>query len=196
MNVNKFLVSAKSIVFIGFSIFFISCNSSDLDGSKNGEVTKENLPSHYTEETLEAEIRGLEEKLNAPQVVDKNAIVSQLVDFYLSFQKLYPSNKKAPEMLFLAANMKSNQGEFKEAISLYEKVVKEYPQYIKVPECIFLEAFCYENNLSQYGMAREKYTFFLEKYPNHALAESAKISIQNLGKSDEEIIQQFEKNNP
>ena len=37
---------------------------------------------------------------------------------------------------------------------------------------------------------------FIDKYPDHELADDAATSIKNLGKPIEEIIKEFEKENP
>lgn len=42
-------------------------------------------------------------------------------------------------------------------------------------------------------MARKLYTEVVEKYPNERIALDAKLCIQHLGKSDEELIREFEK---
>jgi TolA-binding protein len=38
------------------------------------------------------------------------------------------------------------------------------------------------------AVAGEKYREFIEKYPDNELAEDAKLALQNLGKSPQEII--------
>ena len=50
----------------------------------------------------------------------------------------------------------------------------------------------YENYLGDLDNAKMIYLEFLEKYPDNEFADDAEISIQNLGKSPEELIRQFE----
>jgi hypothetical protein len=47
----------------------------------------------------------------------------------------------------------------------------------------------YENSLQDYGKAKTVYTEFIRKYPESELVEDARISIRNLGKSPEEILE-------
>jgi len=81
------------------------------------------------------------------------------------------------------------------AIELFDRLMVEYPDYEKVPECLFMKAFIYDNNLQEYDKAKEVYLEFLEKYPDDEFADDARASINNLGKSLEEIIREFEEKN-
>ncbi len=57
---------------------------------------------------------------------------------------------------------------------------------------MYLKAYVYENYLGDLEHAKMIYIEFLEKYPDNEFADDAEISIQNLGKSPEELIRQFE----
>jgi outer membrane protein assembly factor BamD (BamD/ComL family) len=54
---------------------------------------------------------------------------------------------------------------------------------------MFMQAYVYENSLQDYGKAKTVYTEFIRKYPESELVEDARISIRNLGKSPEEILE-------
>ncbi len=58
---------------------------------------------------------------------------------------------------------------------------------------MFSIAFSYENNLNDFEQARIYYNQFLQKYPNSDLTEDAKLSIENLGKTDEEFLESINK---
>ena len=51
-----------------------------------------------------------------------------------------------------------------------------------------MQGFIYENNLHSPEMARKLYEEFMKKYPNNELAKDVKFALDNLGKSDEEIM--------
>ena len=57
-------------------------------------------------------------------------------------------------------------------------------------------AFCYENDLRQKDKAKTLYESFLTKYPNHELAKSVQFSLDNIDKSPEQIIKEFEAKQP
>ena len=57
---------------------------------------------------------------------------------------------------------------------------------------MFLVAFIYDTYLKQLDQAKTAYEKVIEKYPNHHLTRDAKLSIEHLGMSDEELIKMFE----
>lgn len=123
--------------------------------------------------------------------VDK-AKAMELVDMYIVYADKYPDDTMAVEYLFKGAEFCLNLGEGERSVELYDRVIQEYPDFRKVPECLFLKAYVYENYMGDLENARAFYTEFLSKYPDNEFADDAQISIQNLGKSPEELIQQFE----
>jgi len=115
-----------------------------------------------------------------------------LVDLYVEYANKYPEDSMAVENLFKGAEFCLNLGEGQRSIELYERVINDYPDFRKVPECMFLKGYVYENYLGDLEQARIIYTKFLETYPDNEFADDAAISIQNLGKTPEELIKQFE----
>ena len=49
-------------------------------------------------------------------------------------------------------------------------------------------AYTYENNLHDLVRAKTLYEEFLQKFPNGELAQDARLSLENLGKTPEEMI--------
>ncbi len=60
---------------------------------------------------------------------------------------------------------------------------------------MFLMAFAYENYLKDTEKAKQAYEAFLKKYPENQLARDAKFSLDNLGKSPEEVMDMILKKN-
>lgn len=57
--------------------------------------------------------------------------------------------------------------------------------------------FVYENDLNDLENAKQTYEAFLQKYPNDPdFADDAQMALKNLGKSPEELIKEFEQNQP
>jgi outer membrane protein assembly factor BamD (BamD/ComL family) len=115
-----------------------------------------------------------------------------LIDEYTLFADQYPEDTLSPEFLFRAADIAMNINRGEMAINIYNRILKSYPDFRKAPECLFLKAYVYENNLGQLNKARVYYQEFIDKYPENDFADDAEISIQNLGKSPEELIREFE----
>ena len=79
-----------------------------------------------------------------------------------------------------------------ESIKYLDKVYNDYPRFEKRPYALFLKAFVLENQSNNLAEAERVYTQFIEEYPNHEMADDAKYSIDNMGKSPEELIREFE----
>ncbi len=116
-----------------------------------------------------------------------------MIHLYVDFADTYPKDSISPYYLFKAADVSVNTFHSDESIALFNKLLKNYPDFEKAPHALFLKAFTYENYLHQLDSAKASYQLFLAKYPNHAFANDAKISLDNLGKTPEEIIEGFNK---
>ena len=88
-----------------------------------------------------------------------------------------------------ARMVKNNLG----AIEFYDWILDKYGDQPKSSQALFLKAFTYDNEMNQDEVARPLYEAFMAKYPNNDFADDAKFLLDNLGKSDEEIIQNFQK---
>lgn len=140
-----------------------------------------------------AKINAAEEELFAENdgFIDRTKAM-EIVDLYEAYANNYPEDSMAVEYIFKGAEFCLNLGAGDRAIALYDRVIKDYPDFRKAPECLFLKGYVYENYLGDLENARVIYTEFIEKYPDNEFADDAEISIQNLGKTPEELIQQFE----
>jgi len=104
-----------------------------------------------------------------------------------------PKDEKSPEWLLKAAETARNISQHDKAISIYDNVMANFPDYSKAPQALFLKAFTIDDNMNQKDKAKALYEEFLAKYPNDDFAESAQFMLQNLYKSDAEIIEAFDK---
>ncbi len=145
-----------------------------------------------------AKIKGLEKKISAENfTLDENGMktADELIQAYISYADSHKDSPDAPDCLYSAADLSLNINKSKESLDLYNRIIYQYPDYKKAPECLFLEGYIYENYFQQFGKAKEIYESFLAKYPNHDFADDARISIENMGKSPEELIKSFEEKN-
>lgn len=101
------------------------------------------------------------------------------------------NDPQTPGLLFEAADVAGAIRNYEKALAIFERIYTDYPNYNKAAEALFMQAFTLDSELRRLDEAKVAYELFLEKYPNHELASSAKFSLENLGKSEEEIIQEF-----
>jgi len=155
------------------SIIFIACKN-----EKNND--------------LEGQIQRLEKKLfdEKDGVINKKE-AANMIHLYLAYVKEDPNSDKAPAYLFKAADVSINTFHSDQTIKLFNQLLHDYPNYKKAPQALFLKAFTFENYLNQTDSARANYELFLKKYPNHDFANDAQVSLNNLGKTPEEIIKAF-----
>jgi hypothetical protein len=135
-------------------------------------------------EKLLKEITKLE---NSDSAFNLNQI-SSLYANYALFANKYPDDEHTPSFLFKASQQSAALNKPNEGILFLEKIINEYPKSKLYESAIFALAFSYENNLSDFVNAKKYYELYLSKFPNSEMAEDAKLSIKNLGKSDEDYL--------
>ena len=135
-------------------------------------------------------IKALEsnDSVFSPEQVEKEK------EAYIDFATKYPDDELAPEYLFKAGQRCNVSGDHEKAITLFQQVIDSYPKHKIAEDALFLQAYVYENSLKDFAKAKAAYSKFTELYPQSELAEDANYSIQNLGKTPEQIFQEFEQN--
>jgi outer membrane protein assembly factor BamD (BamD/ComL family) len=140
-----------------------------------------------------SQVKGLENRLFAPGSITFNREKSDsLLRMYDSFIKEFPDDSLTPVYLFKSGNLLMNAGNGNGAIERFNLYLTRYPDKPSAPMCLFFSGFIYENMLRNLDKAKEVYLLFIEKYPNHEFAKDARLSIQNLGKTPEQMIKEFE----
>ncbi|MCB0642604.1 MAG: tetratricopeptide repeat protein [Phaeodactylibacter sp.] len=105
---------------------------------------------------------------------------------------ILPDAPLAPEYLHEAGKIAGYIQSHKKAMELYEWVYTKYPKSEKAPLALFMMGFTLQNELNDPDAAKPLYEEFLKKYPDHDFADDTQFLLSNMGKSDEEIIQNFE----
>ena len=139
-------------------------------------------------------IGKMESNLKKAQKVDTNS-ASELISAYQNFASKYDSDSLSPDYLFKAAGLANGLKRGTQAIELYETIIHTYPDYSRLPECYFMEAFTYETVQGNIGKASEYYNKFLDKFPDHQLADDARAALKFLGKSPDELVREFDRMN-
>jgi outer membrane protein assembly factor BamD (BamD/ComL family) len=139
------------------------------------------------------EIQSLESDLYSPTAVtfDKER-ADKLLQRYDKFIKDFPADTLVPVYLFKSANLEMNGTNAEGAVSRFDQLIREYPSNPKAATSMFFKGYIYENMLKDLDKAKEAYLLFIEKYPDHELVKDARMSIQNLGKTPEQMVREFE----
>jgi tetratricopeptide (TPR) repeat protein len=104
-----------------------------------------------------------------------------------------PAKNQTPRYLFNAAEISRTIRTFDKTLYLYDWIIDKYPKFEKAPMALFLKGFILENELNNIDMARDIYRQFIQNYPSHEMADDVQFLLDNLGKSNEEILEMIEK---
>lgn len=88
---------------------------------------------------------------------------------------------------YTKANEFMSKENWKEAEQNFQSILDHYPKGEYAAKAMFMIGFINANYTNNLDKARKYYNEFLEKYPNHDLADDAKYEIQNLGKSIDDL---------
>ena len=188
MNVFKIVA-----ILVGLSVL-ASCgatgekqdNAAVEKNTANVDVNKFNLTN------LVAEIKKREKAFKSEETVTKeNAVL--LIEAYVAYSERFNNREYADEYLFKAGEIAMGQEMTVDAIRYLTCLYDEFPRYDKRAYGLFLLGFVQENLSGNLDEAKRVYELFLTEFPNHEMADDAKASIENLGKSPEEIIREFER---
>ena len=118
--------------------------------------------------------------------------VKQLISMYTDFADRFPNDTSASKYLFSASRLYVSLENYKQSITLLDKIINNYPKTKIAPDCMFMKAYIYDDKIKDYKSALKFYNEFINKYPTHDLVSAAKASIGSLGVPAEVVIKGFE----
>lgn len=137
-------------------------------------------------------IKKLETELSKETAKPDKAKLDNLLSLYIDFADKYPADSAAPLYLYRAINLSMGMAEGETAMKLIDRSINQFPKSKRYPEIVFLKAYVYENMLNEYGKAMTIYRDFAVRFPDHELADDAVAAVQNMGKTPEELVREFE----
>ncbi len=145
------------------------------------------------QQKLETAIAAKEKELygDSTMTVDFSK-AKDMIALYADFVKKYPEDKKAEDYLFKAGEVSMGVMQSNVAIKYFEQYYEKYPKSDKAPYSLFMQGFIYETQVKNIEKAKWCYEKFIHDFPTHKLASDATYSIANLGKSEEDLIREFE----
>jgi len=78
--------------------------------------------------------------------------------------------------------------DFSSAVSAYLKYFTVFPGSKNAPVALFMAGFIMNNEMHKLDSARIYFDMFLQKYPQHELAASARFELETLGKDPTEFL--------
>jgi TolA-binding protein len=190
---KQFLLSA---ILFGL-LFGTSCHSGGSADKANADSARIRAIRNAKpdKDQFKEAVRLAEEKIKASKVFDAQ-VAAGAIKAYIDYANEFPNDSISADYYFRSAGLATASGNYDQAILFYNTVADKYPTYKYVVEAIYQEAMIYDSDLpGQDPKAKILYEQVIRDYPNHKLAADSKVAIQNLGKSDEELVKEFEKKN-
>jgi hypothetical protein len=167
----------RNILFIlGIIYIFVSACS----GKKHNAV--------YYESQLDSLNRNVMRGL-----VDTNKMnqISKDIDAFVENNK---TDSAAPKLLFNLARTQQSHRMFHQAVSTLQDLRKRYPESDYSSKALVMEGYIFANDLKQYEEGKKSYNEYLSRYKDKDtnLTRSIELEIRNLGKTAEQIMEEFE----
>ncbi len=187
----------KALIFMSVALLgvFVACSGSsdqDIVIEKNEEV-KDTIV-----DTIEERIALIDNYslilANDTTGVHRE-VAEKLLLAYEDFLKHHSFEIISKEYQFRAGELAKAINKPHLAIKHLNGLLERDPDHERAPLALFYKATIVGDMLNEDENAKMLYQEFIDKYPDHPLAESAKESIKLQGKSLDEIVKEFEKKN-
>jgi outer membrane protein assembly factor BamD (BamD/ComL family) len=179
----------KLIVFVSVVLFITSCNNNKQQEQKTVVTDPSLLRGQYIEQ-----IKKLETEMHS--TVEMNNVTAGLaIKAYSDYAGSFPNDSLTPDYLFKAGEIATATQQYPQALNYYKTITEKYPKFKYSKESLFLQAFLLDNYLNDDAKAKVIYEEVITKYPTSPYARDAKAAINNLGKTDEELIKEFKRKN-
>tara|TARA_R110002094_G_scaffold69723_1_gene78615 strand:- start:71 stop:640 length:570 start_codon:yes stop_codon:yes gene_type:complete len=139
---------------------------------------------------LQAEIQEMESQLQEDVSID-TSLAKRITKAYLKYVDQHPEDSLAPVYLSRSADIMKEIPELRlKSVNIYNRVFTEYPNHELAARSIFMVGFVFDEKYDDSKRAIKSYDFFLEKFPDHELAEQAR-NLRSLRQSDQDILGQI-----
>jgi outer membrane protein assembly factor BamD (BamD/ComL family) len=187
MKMKKYFYNLLMFSFFGW--FLTSCSNKQNEKDNTSKVTLASGKEKYQKmiDSIETKMQATR---NMPLDQGTAMFAMRCYDEYASY---FPDEEKSPEYLFKAGELANSLQLSQPALTYLSRVMNKYPNYKNAPYALFMQGMIYDDQLKDTANARIKYKEVIAKYPESQLAKDAQASINNLGKSVEELVREFEK---
>lgn len=154
-------------------------------------VAQQQLPTEAMLQADIARIKQLQTDTSVGRLVNRSAY-SQLANAYLQHVIVFPESDSAAQRLYSAGGLFMSVGDAQSAVEAWTQAVEDYPQAASSRNALIELAYCYENVVMDLDAAKKYYSLFVERYPNDEMTDDAQLSLDNLGKSPEELLKSIQ----
>ncbi|MES2762101.1 MAG: tetratricopeptide repeat protein [Bacteroidota bacterium] len=178
-------------------VFFVSCNNDTTTQKQEIVVKKDSVLEPLDECTkLFNEAKMNDDILLRATVLNEDVAQKAMIAFY-NYANLCKKDSLAPVFLVKAGQVAQSIGKYSQAQAFFVKCKDEFVDFKNRGAALFLLAQLYDDpmKLNNEPEARKIYNQIIREYPESSFASDSKAAIQNLGKTDEQLVQEFLKKN-
>ncbi|MGH1363084.1 MAG: tetratricopeptide repeat protein [Calditrichia bacterium] len=96
-------------------------------------------------------------------------------------------DKLSEKDYFDQAQQYMGQENWQKAEENFARITTDFPEGVYAAKSLFMVGYINANHLKDFDRAKEYYSKFIEKFPEHDLADDAQYELTNLGKPVEEL---------
>ncbi len=175
------MTAMKNLFLLTALLFIVAC----------GDTAPADTPETKSAEMVER-IQTMEDSLFNTTEFDRRK-AQGLVDVYKAYAAAFPLDSLAPEYLFRAAGVYKSMRQPEQSVMLYDRIINDYRGWPRLADAYYLKAFTIDSELDQKGEAQRAYKEVINLFPDHPFARDARIMIENLSLTDEELIEKFQR---
>ncbi len=139
---------------------------------------------------------GASDLLNEARALEK-AKPAEALALYEQLVREFPKSDEAPDAMYQTAVLYYNiQKDALKAATTYELVCDTYPVSPFGHKALFAAGFTYENELQNTERAKQAYERYIKEYPDSSMAATVRFSLEHLGQTPDEILENLQKNAP
>jgi tetratricopeptide (TPR) repeat protein len=189
----------KFVAIVGSSLILASCGGKTEEASTSAAPVKDTLALQSVSgecSKLLAQAKVSDEILMRAVVLDK-AVANKAIADFNAFASACQDDSLAPVFYLKAGQVAQAIGSYTQAKAMLENCINKHSNFKNKGAALFLLAQLYDDAkmLNNEEKAKEYYEQIIKEFPDSPYAGDSKASIRNLGKTDEELVQEFLKKN-
>lgn len=175
----------------------ISCGGGEEVKKPGEDTTKKAELASNSRESILKKIAALEGEAKAAGAVNaEKALTQRLITAYNEYVMYYPTDSVSGDFAFRSAMVAINTFNNDQAIVLIDNYLKNYPgDRGRKMELLLLKGMIYDDRMNADDRAKLVYEEIIKEFPNTPAAQQAADAMKLLGKSDMDLIKEFEKKN-
>ena len=186
----------KTFACVSIAMILTSCGGSKDEQKTEVLKTDTVLVNHGNCASFYHDAKALDSVLMKETTVKKD-LAERAINAFNTYASECMNDSLAPIYLLKAGQVAQSIANYKQSEVLLRKCSTAFPNFRNRGAALFLLAQLFDEStmLNNEAEAKTIYEDIIKTYPNTAWARDAKASIANLGKTDEQLIQEFLKKN-